>query len=178
MQRVVIIDDGSGNLHSAAKAFERAAREMARRTELFTLAESLGQANADSATLKQALLAYLDQQRLSLPVEGQGHQVRRTIPRRSGNPTVYIMGEIDAYTRRIYSEILMGFIRRDYRRVAIAHLDAGWVPRSTRVDEFESATGEPPAFFHLNDSAGELGRAEEAGQLKRWHRQHPLLGEA
>ena len=27
MQRVVIIDYGSGNLHSAAKAFERAARE-------------------------------------------------------------------------------------------------------------------------------------------------------
>ena len=27
-----------------------------------------------------------------------------------------IMGEIDAYTRRIYAEILMGFIRRDYRR--------------------------------------------------------------
>lgn len=27
MQRVAIIDYGSGNLHSAAKAFERAARE-------------------------------------------------------------------------------------------------------------------------------------------------------
>ena len=27
MQRLVIIDYGSGNLHSAAKAFERAARE-------------------------------------------------------------------------------------------------------------------------------------------------------
>ena len=27
MQRIVIIDYGSGNLHSAAKAFERAARD-------------------------------------------------------------------------------------------------------------------------------------------------------
>src|SRR5690606_34988607 len=25
------------------------------------------------------------------------------------------------------------------------------------LDEFESATGEPPSFFHLNDSEGELG---------------------
>ncbi|HZS66618.1 MAG TPA: ubiquinone biosynthesis regulatory protein kinase UbiB, partial [Burkholderiales bacterium] len=27
----------------------------------------------------------------------------------------------------------------DYRRVAQAHLDAGWVPADTRIDEFESA---------------------------------------
>ncbi|MDE0345469.1 MAG: AarF/UbiB family protein, partial [Boseongicola sp.] len=29
-----------------------------------------------------------------------------------------IMGRIDAYTRRVYAEILIGFIRRDYQRVA------------------------------------------------------------
>ncbi len=34
MQRVAIIDYGSGNLHSAAKAFERAARESATRSEI------------------------------------------------------------------------------------------------------------------------------------------------
>jgi ubiquinone biosynthesis protein len=33
----------------------------------------------------------------------------------------------------------MAFFQRDYRRVAIAHIDAGWVPRGTRVEEFESA---------------------------------------
>ena len=36
------------------------------------------------------------------------------------------------------------------------------------LDEFESATGEPPSFFHLNDSAGELGSNRD---------RHMLLGE-
>jgi ubiquinone biosynthesis protein len=33
----------------------------------------------------------------------------------------------------------LAFFRRDYRRVALAHVEAGWVPPGTRVDEFESA---------------------------------------
>jgi len=33
----------------------------------------------------------------------------------------------------------MAFFHRDYHRVALAHLDAGWVPADTRVDEFEGA---------------------------------------
>jgi deoxyribonuclease IV len=36
------------------------------------------------------------------------------------------------------------------------------------LDEFEAATGEPPAFFHLNDSEGELGSNRD---------RHTLLGE-
>jgi deoxyribonuclease-4 len=36
------------------------------------------------------------------------------------------------------------------------------------LDEFESATGEPPSFFHLNDSEGELGSNRD---------RHMLLGE-
>lgn len=36
------------------------------------------------------------------------------------------------------------------------------------LDEFEQATGEPPAFFHLNDSEGELGSNKD---------RHMLLGE-
>ncbi|CAN5773771.1 deoxyribonuclease IV [soil metagenome] len=36
------------------------------------------------------------------------------------------------------------------------------------LDEFEEATGEPPAFFHLNDSEGELGSNRD---------RHMLLGE-
>jgi deoxyribonuclease IV len=36
------------------------------------------------------------------------------------------------------------------------------------LDEFEEAAGEPPAFFHLNDSAGELGSNRD---------RHVLLGE-
>lgn len=36
------------------------------------------------------------------------------------------------------------------------------------LDEFEDATGEPPSFFHLNDSEGELGSNRD---------RHMLLGE-
>ena len=43
-----------------------------------------------------------------------------------------IMGRIDDYTRRVYAEILIGFIRRDYRRVAEVHFEAGYVPRRPR----------------------------------------------
>lgn len=57
-----------------------------------------------------------------------------------------IMGRIDEYTRRVYAEILMGFIRKDYRRVAEVHFEAGYVPSSQDVEEFAQAlrsVGEP-----------------------------------
>ncbi len=57
-----------------------------------------------------------------------------------------IMGEIDEYTRRVYAEILMGFIRRDYMRVARVHFEAGYVPRDRDMAEFARAlraVGEP-----------------------------------
>lgn len=57
-----------------------------------------------------------------------------------------IMGRIDEYTRRAYAEILMGFIRKDYRRVAEVHFEAGYVPADQDVDEFSQAlrsVGEP-----------------------------------
>ncbi len=57
-----------------------------------------------------------------------------------------IMGQIDEYTRRVYAEILMGFIRRDYRRVAEVHFEAGYVPADHNVDDFAlalRAVGEP-----------------------------------
>jgi ubiquinone biosynthesis protein len=57
-----------------------------------------------------------------------------------------IMGHIDEYTRRVYAEILYGFIRRDYRRVAEVHFEAGYVPANQDVDEFARAlraVGEP-----------------------------------
>ena len=47
-----------------------------------------------------------------------------------------IMGRIDEYTRRVYAEILMGFIQRDYRRVAEVHFEAGYVPADRDIDEF------------------------------------------
>lgn len=57
-----------------------------------------------------------------------------------------IMGQIDEYTRRVYAEILMGFIHRDYRRVAEVHFEAGYVPADRDIDEFARAlraVGEP-----------------------------------
>lgn len=57
-----------------------------------------------------------------------------------------IMGRIDAYTRRVYAEILIGFLRRDYRRVAEVHFEAGYVPRDQDPDAFAQALrsiGEP-----------------------------------
>ena len=57
-----------------------------------------------------------------------------------------IMGRIDEYTRRVYAEILMGFIRKDYRRVAEVHFEAGYVSADQDVDEFAQAlraVGEP-----------------------------------
>jgi ubiquinone biosynthesis protein len=57
-----------------------------------------------------------------------------------------IMGRIDEYTRRVYAEILFGFIRKDYQRVAEVHFEAGYVPADQDVDEFARAlraVGEP-----------------------------------
>jgi len=57
-----------------------------------------------------------------------------------------IMGRIDVYTRRVYAEILFGFIRKDYRRVAEVHFEAGYVPPDRDIDEFARAlraVGEP-----------------------------------
>ncbi len=57
-----------------------------------------------------------------------------------------IMGQIDEYTRRVYAEILYGFIRKDYRRVAEVHFEAGYVPADRDVEEFARAlrsVGEP-----------------------------------
>ena len=57
-----------------------------------------------------------------------------------------IMGRIDEYTRRVYAEILFGFIQRDYRRVAEVHFEAGYVPADREIDDFARALrtiGEP-----------------------------------
>ncbi len=57
-----------------------------------------------------------------------------------------IMGRIDEYTRRVYAEILMGFIQKDYRKVAEVHFEAGYVPADQDVDAFAQAlrsVGEP-----------------------------------
>lgn len=57
-----------------------------------------------------------------------------------------IMGRIDSYTRRVYAEILMGFLRQDYMSIARVHFEAGYVPRDQDMDAFAQALrsiGEP-----------------------------------
>lgn len=70
-----------------------------------------------------------------------------------------IMGRIDEYTRRVYAEILYGFIRRDYRRVAEVHFEAGYVPADRDIDEFARAlraVGEP--IFGMEASRVSMAR--------------------
>ena len=70
-----------------------------------------------------------------------------------------IMGRLDEYTRRVYAEILFGFIRRDYRRVAEVHFEAGYVPADRDIDEFSRAlrvVGEP--IFGMDASRISMAR--------------------
>ena len=70
-----------------------------------------------------------------------------------------IMGHIDEYTRRVYAEILYGFIQRDYKRVAEVHFEAGYVPADRDVDEFARAlraVGEP--IFGMDATRISMGR--------------------
>ncbi len=50
-----------------------------------------------------------------------------------------IMGTLTDRDKAYLAQNFLAFFKRDYKRVAQAHLDAGWVPADTRVDEFESA---------------------------------------
>ena len=57
-----------------------------------------------------------------------------------------IMGRIGHKERRYLAEILYGFLRRDYKRVAEVHQEAGYVPERFTVEEFAQALraiGEP-----------------------------------
>ena len=50
-----------------------------------------------------------------------------------------IMGTISDLDKHYLAENFLAFFQRDYKRVAQAHIDAGWVPAGTRIDEFEAA---------------------------------------
>ena len=57
-----------------------------------------------------------------------------------------LIGRIDHSARRFLAEILWGFIRRDYVRVAEVHFEAGYVPPDRSVGDFAQAlrsVGEP-----------------------------------
>jgi ubiquinone biosynthesis protein len=50
-----------------------------------------------------------------------------------------IMGTLSEMDKSYLAQNFLAFFNRDYRRVAQAHLDAGWVPAGTRLDDFEAA---------------------------------------
>jgi len=50
-----------------------------------------------------------------------------------------IMGTLSEADKNYLAQNFLAFFNRDYRRVAQAHLDAGWVPAGTRIEEFEAA---------------------------------------
>jgi ubiquinone biosynthesis protein len=50
-----------------------------------------------------------------------------------------IMGTLTDVDKHYLARNFIAFFRRDYRRVAEAHVESGWAPPGTRVDEFETA---------------------------------------
>jgi len=50
-----------------------------------------------------------------------------------------IVGTLNSEDKRYLAENFLAFFNRDYRRVAELHVESGWVPRETNVDEFEFA---------------------------------------
>jgi len=49
-----------------------------------------------------------------------------------------IVGSLDARDQHYLAENFLAFFDRDYNRVARLHVDSGWVPKDTRVDELEA----------------------------------------
>ncbi len=75
-----------------------------------------------------------------------------------------IIGRLGPAERKYLAEILWGFLERDYRRVALVHFQAGYVPEHHSVDAFAQAiraVGEP-IFGH---NAGEVSMGRILGQL-------------
>ena len=66
-------------------------------------------------------------------------------PGEGAGPAVYIpvdfgiMGSLSEFDQRYLAENFSAFLDRNYRRVAELHVESGWVPADTRVDEFEFA---------------------------------------
>ncbi len=50
-----------------------------------------------------------------------------------------IVGTLNREDKRYLAENFVAFFNRDYRKVAQLHVDSGWVPANTSVDEFEFA---------------------------------------
>ncbi|MSQ04838.1 MAG: ubiquinone biosynthesis regulatory protein kinase UbiB [Nitrosomonadaceae bacterium] len=50
-----------------------------------------------------------------------------------------IMGTLTDEDKNYLAQNFLAFFRRDYKRVAQTHVEAGWAPKDTRIDDFETA---------------------------------------
>jgi len=50
-----------------------------------------------------------------------------------------IVGTLSEFDKEYLAQNFTAFFRRDYKRVAELHIESGWVPQQTRVDELEAA---------------------------------------
>jgi len=50
-----------------------------------------------------------------------------------------IVGTLSEFDKEYLAQNFTAFFRRDYKRVAELHIESGWVPPATRVDELEAA---------------------------------------
>jgi len=50
-----------------------------------------------------------------------------------------IVGALSDFDKNYLAQNLLAFFQRDYHRVAVLHLESGWVPAATRVEELEGA---------------------------------------
>lgn len=75
-----------------------------------------------------------------------------------------IMGRLEKKTRFYLADMLLGFLERDYVRVAKMHIEAGYLPQTQSIDEFALALrsiGEPIQGRPLH----EISFARMLGQL-------------
>jgi ubiquinone biosynthesis protein len=75
-----------------------------------------------------------------------------------------IMGRLGLKERRFLAEILLGFITRDYRRIAEVHFEAGYVPARHRIEDFAQALRAVGEKIH-GRHASEISMAELLGLL-------------
>ncbi|MCG8378968.1 MAG: ubiquinone biosynthesis regulatory protein kinase UbiB [Proteobacteria bacterium] len=67
------------------------------------------------------------------------------VPAEAGKPATVkvidfgIMCSLTEFDQRYLADNFMAFLNRDYHRVAALHIESEWVPKGTRLDEFESA---------------------------------------
>ena len=50
-----------------------------------------------------------------------------------------IVGQLNTNDKRYLAESFLAFFNRDYRRVALMHVESGWTPADTDIDAFEQA---------------------------------------